>query len=244
VLNSWGPGKYDAELNLDGKAFNPQQITDGVVTGTNVSGSTVIPPAFGLAGVNLHTWTGWGSVPYWNAYVAVLQMHGQGTFQDSRLDDAAQFPLAAANNFGHVVNTPDLVTSKLPALHAYQLSLLAPAPPAGSFDAAAAARGQALFNGDAQCATCHVPPLFTEPGWNLHTPLEMGIDSFQADRSPDHRYRTAPLKGLWTHKAGFYHDGRFATLLDVVNHYDVLLGLSLSDAQKMDLVQYLMSLGG
>src|SRR5688572_17140771 len=97
VLNSWGPGKYDAELNLDGKAFNPQQITNGVVTGTNVSGATLLPPAFGLAGVNLHTYTGWGSVPYWNAYVANLQMHGKGTFYDPRLDNADQFPLAAAN---------------------------------------------------------------------------------------------------------------------------------------------------
>jgi hypothetical protein len=246
VLNSWGPGKYDAELNLDGKAFNPQQITNGVVTGTNVSGATLLPPAFGLAGVNLHTYTGWGSVPYWNAYVAILQMHGKGNFYDPRLDNADQFPLAAANGFGHIQNPVDLVTPKLPALHAYQLSLLAPLPPDGSFDVAAAARGQALFaaDGKAQCATCHVPPLFTEPGWNLHTPEEIGIDSFQADRSPDLRYRTTPLKGLWTHtKGGFYHDGRFATLLDVVNHYDTHFGLGLSDAEKSDLVEYLKSLG-
>lgn len=246
VLNSWGPGKYDAELNLDGKAFNPQQITDGVVTGTDVPGATLLPPAFGLAGVNLHTWTGWGSVPYWNAYVANLQMHGKGTFYDPRLDNADQFPIAAANGFGHIQNPIDLITSKLPALHAYQISLLAPRPPAGSFDATAAERGQALFatDGKAQCANCHVPPLFTEPGWNLHTPEEMGIDSFQADRSPDLRYRTAPLKGLWTHtKGGFYHDGRFATLLDVVNHYDTLFSLGLTDGEKADLVQYLISLG-
>ena len=246
VLHSWGPGKYDAELNLDGKAFNPQQITNGVVTGTNVSGATLLPPAFGLAGVNLHTWTGWGSVPYWNAYVGVLQMHGKGTFYDPRLDNADQFPLAAANGFGHVQNPVDLVTPKLPALHAYQISLLAPRPPAGSFDAAAAQRGQELFaaDGKAQCATCHVPPLFTEPGWNLHTPEEMGIDSFQADRSPDHRYRTAPLMGLWTHmQGGFYHDGRFATLLEVVNHYDTLFSLGLTDSEKADLVEYLKSLG-
>ena len=246
VLNSWGPGKYDAELNLDGKAFNPEQVTDGVVTGTNVSGATLLPPAFGLAGVNLHTYTGWGSVPYWNAYVAILQMHGKGNFYDPRLDNADQFPLAAANGFGHIQNPVDLVTPKLPALHAYQLSLLAPLPPDGSFDVAAAARGQALFaaDGKAQCATCHVPPLFTEPGWNLHTPEEIGIDSFQADRSPDLRYRTTPLKGLWSHtKGGFYHDGRFATLLDVVNHYDTHFGLGLTDAEKSDLVEYLKSLG-
>ena len=244
VLNSWGPGKFDAELILDGKAFNPQQVTDGVVTGTDVSGATLIPPAFGLAGVNLHTWTGWGSVPYWNAFVANLEMHGKGTFYDPRLNNAAQFPLAAANGFGNVRNSPDLITSKLPALHAYQLSLLAPLPPAGSFEAVAAARGQALFDGKALCATCHVPSLFTEPGWDLHTPEEIGIDSFQADRSPDLRYRTSPLKGLWSHtKGGFYHDGRFATLLDVVNHYDTHFGLGLTETEKSDLVEYLKSLG-
>jgi len=246
VLNSWGPGKFDAELVLDGKAFNPQQITDGVITGTDVSGATLIPPAFGLAGVNLHTWTGWGSVPYWNAFVANIEMHGKGNFYDPRLNNAEQFPIAAANGFGDIRNPTDLITPKLPALHAYQLSLLAPLPPEGSFDAAAAARGQALFatDGKANCASCHVPPLFTEPGWNLHTPTEMGIDSFQANRSPDLMYRTAPLKGLWTHTTGgFYHDGRFATLLDVVNHYDTLFSLGLTDGEKSDLVEYLKSLG-
>jgi hypothetical protein len=246
VLNSWGPGKFDAELVLDGKAFNPEQVTDGVVTGTNVSGATLIPPAFGLAGVNLHTWTGWGSVPYWNAFVANIEMHGKGNFYDPRLNNADQFPIAAANGFGNIQSPVDLITPKLPALHAYQLSLLAPLPPEGSFDVAAAARGQALFaaDGKAQCASCHVTPLFTEPGWNLHTPEEMGIDSFQADRSPDLMYRTAPLKGLWTHtKGGFYHDGRFATLLDVVNHYDTLFSLSLTDDEKSDVVEYLKSLG-
>ena len=244
VLNSWGPGKFDAELVLDGKAFNPQQVTDGVVTGTNVSGATLIPPAFGLAGVNLHTWTGWGSVPYWNAFVAIIEMHGKGNFYDPRLNDAAQFPIAAREGFGNIRNPTDLVTSKLPALHAYQISLLAPRPPAGSFDADAAMSGEALFTGKAECATCHIPPLFTEPGWNLHTPAEIGIDSFQADRSPDLRYRTAPLQGLWTHtKGGFYHDGRFATLLDVVNHYNTHFSLGLTEAEKSDLVEYLKSLG-
>ncbi len=244
VLNSWGPGKFDAELVLDGKAFNPQQITDGVVTGTHVSGATLLPPAFGLAGVNLHTWTGWGSIPYWNAFVANIEMHGKGTFYDPRLNNPTQFPIAAANGFGNIRSSPDLITPKLAALHAYQLSLLAPMPPSGSFDLAAATRGQALFTGKAQCATCHVPPLFTEPGWNLHTPEEIGIDSFQADRAPDLRYRTSPLKGLWTHtQGGFYHDGRFATLMDVVNHYNTHFGLGLTDAEKSDLVEYLKSLG-
>lgn len=244
VLQSWGPGKFDAELILDGKAFNPQQMTDGVVTGTQVSGATLIPPAFGLAGVNLHTWTGWGSIPYWNAFVAVLEMHGQGNFFDPRLDNAAQFPIAAANGFGHVIHSPDLVTSKLAGLHAYQLSLLAPMPPVGSFDQKAADRGQLLFTGKAKCADCHMPTLYTEPGWNLHPPADIGIDSFQADRAPDLRYRTSPLKGLWTHtKGGFYHDGRFATLMDVVDHYNTHFNLGLDQSEKSDLVAYLLSLG-
>jgi cytochrome c peroxidase len=142
-----------------------------------------------------------------------------------------------------VRNTPDLITGKLADLHFYQLAIAAPAPPSGSFDAAAAARGKILFAGKAACATCHVPPLFTEPGWNMHLPSEIGIDSFQADRAPDHRYRTAPLKGLWTHtKGGFYHDGRFATLLDVVNHYNGVKSLGLTEQEKQDLVEYLKSL--
>ena len=244
VLQSWGPGKFDAELVLDGKAFNPQQVSNGVVTGTNVPGATLIPPAFGLAGVNLHTWTGWGSIPYWNAFVAIIEMHGKGNFFDPRLDDAGQFPIAAANGFGHIESEVDLVTSKLPALHAYQLSLRAPAPPAGSVNAAAAGRGDELFEEKAGCAGCHVDPLYTEPGWNLHSAETMGIDAFQANRSPDRMYRTSPLKGLWTHtKGGFFHDGRFATLGDVIDHYDTLFSLDLTGAEKSDLEAYLMSLG-
>ena len=238
VLNSWGPGKFDAELALDGKAFqDPPANTK--------SAATLIPPAFGLAGVNLHTWTGWGSVTHWNAFVSNLEMHGKGTFFDPRLDNAAQFPIAAANGFGNVRTTPDLITRKLADLHFYQLAIPAPAPSNASFSAASAARGRKLFaaDGKAACATCHVPPLFTEPGWNMHTPAEIGIDSFQADRAPDHRYRTSPLKGLWTHtKGGFYHDGRFATLLDVVNHYNAVKTLGLTEAEKQDLVEYLKSL--
>jgi hypothetical protein len=243
VLNSWGPGKFDAELFMDGKAFNPQQVTDGAVTATNVSGATLIPPAFGLSGVNLHTWTGWGSVPHWNAFVANLEMHGKGTFFDPRLDDASQFPIAAANHFGHVTSDPDLITPKLPALHQYQLAIPAPAPPEGSFDKAAAERGNKVFSGKGRCSTCHVDPIGTEPGWNLHKASDVCVDSFQADRAPDHGYRTAPLNGLWTHeKGGFYHDGRFATLRDVVNHYDSCLNLGISDQDKTDLVEYLKSL--
>jgi Cytochrome c len=233
VLRSWGPGKFDAELLMDGKAFRP----DGK------SAATLIPPAFGLAGVNLHTWTGWGSVTHWNGFVANLEMQGKGTFYDPRLNDAVKFPIAAAAGLGDVRNTPDLVTSKLAALHVYQLSLQAPSPPAGTFNAAAAARGKELFRGKADCARCHVPPLYTEPGWNMHTPAEIGIDDFQAERSPDGHYRTAPLKGLWTHrKGGFYHDGRFPTYASVVAHYDEVLSLGLTDDESRDLVEYLKSL--
>jgi cytochrome c5 len=235
VLNSWGPGKFDAELFMDGKAFRP----DGK------SAATLLPPAFGLAGVNLHTYTGWGSVPYWNAFVANLEMHGKGTFFDPRLDDPIKFPVAAKNGFGHVRNKTDLISSKLPALQAYQLAIPAPAPPKGSFDAAAAARGEALFNGKAQCSNCHTAPTRTEPGWNMHTAAEICIDDFQASRSPDDRYRTTPLNGLWTHtKGGFYHDGRFATLLDVMNHYDSCKSLGLTGAEKNDVAQFMMSLPG
>jgi hypothetical protein len=233
VLLSWGPGKFDAELILDGKGFRP----DGK------SAATLLPPAFGLAGVNLHTWTGWGSVTHWNAFVANLEMGGQGTFFDPRLNDAEQFPIAAREGFGDIRSDPDLITSKLAALHFYQLAIPAPPPPEGSFDPEAAARGEDLFNGEAGCARCHVPPLYTEPGWNLHAPEEIGIDSFQAERSPERAYRTAPLKGLWTHlKGGFYHDGRFPTLREVIDHYDRTFGLGLARGERRDLAEFLKSL--
>jgi hypothetical protein len=159
VLRGWGRGKFDASVLLDGK-----------VVGPNGSAAVLLPPAYGLAGVSSHTYTGWGSVTYWNAFVANLEMQGRGNFFDPRLDDADRFPIAAANDFGHRANATDAVTPKLAALHFYQLALEPPAPPAGSFDDAAAARGKTLFEGTARCATCHVPPLYTEPGWNLHTP--------------------------------------------------------------------------
>jgi hypothetical protein len=233
VVLAWGPGKFDAELALDGKGFRPDGRT----------AATLIPPAFGLAGVNLHTWTGWGSVPYWNAFVANIEMHGQGSFFDPRLDDPVQFPVAARARLGHIDNTNDLISPKLPALHFYQLGLVAPKPPRGSFDAEAAERGDELFSGRAQCARCHVEPTGSEPGWNMHTGGEIGIDDFQANRSPDRRYRTSPLRGLFTHtKGGFFHDGRFATLLDVVNHYNSFFSLGLSEPEKSDLVEYLKSL--
>jgi hypothetical protein len=233
VLHSWGPGKFDAHLFLDGQAFRP----DGR------SAATLIPAAFGLAGVNLTTYTGWGGISHWNALVANLEMHGQGTFVDARLNDARRFPVAARAGFGNVRNDPDLVTSKLPALQFYQLAIPAPRPPHGSFDAARARQGREVFNGAARCASCHVPPLFTEPGWNMHTPAEIGIDDFQSNRSPDRRYRTTPLAGLFTKQTGgFYHDGRFPDLRAVVEHYDRLQALNLSEAQKLALVEYLKSL--
>jgi len=233
VLHSWGPGKFDAALLLDGKAFRP----DGKPA------ATLIPPAYGLAGVNLHTWTGWGSITHWNGFVANLEMQGQGTFYDPRLDDAERFPIAARSGAGHVRSDPDLVTGKLGALQFYQLALPAPTPAPGSFDAEGAARGEQLFNGKARCASCHVPPLFTEPGWNLHRAEEIGIDDFQASRSPDGRYRTSPLRGVSAHmQGGFYHDGRFATLATVVDHYDGVFALGLSASEKSDLIEYLKSL--
>ena len=246
VLNTWGPGKFDAELILDGKAVNPQQVTDGNVTGTNVPGATLIPAAFGLGGVNLHTWTGWGSIPHWNAFVANLEMHGLGRFWDPRLNNAGQFPIAAANGFGdlpHISPDDDRITAQLQALQFYQLAIPAPPPPAGSFDPAAASRGDALFSGKAKCNNCHVEPLWSDSGWNMHTPQEICIDSFQANRAPDLHYRTAPIGELFTHgKGGFYHDGRFATLNNVIDHYDSCLALGLSAGEKNDLLQYLLSL--
>ena len=143
----------------------------------------------------------------------------------------------------NIRNDPDLVTAKLPALHFYQLSILPPKPPQGSYDEAAATRGQTVFNEKAKCDRCHVPPLFTEPGWPMHTAAEIGIDDFQAKRSPDERYRTTPLRGLWAHtKGGFYHDGRFKTLPDVINHYNAHFRLELSQPEIDDLVEYLKSL--
>ncbi len=234
VLLSWGPGRYDAELNLDGKGMHPDGKT----------AATVLPAAFGLPGVNLHTYTGWGSVTYWNAYVANTQMYGKGIFYDPRLKDASQYPVAARAGLWNIRNNPDLVTPKLAALHYYQLSIPAPEPPEDSYDKAASQRGKTIFEGKARCATCHVPPLFTEPGWSMHTAEEIGIDDFQARRSPDQKfYRTTPLKGLFVREqGGFYHDGRFADLDAVVDHYSRHFSLGLSSGERADLVQYLKSL--
>jgi hypothetical protein len=232
VLASWGPGKYDAELDQDGKAFRP----DGK------SAAVLLPAAFGLAGVNNGTYTGWGSVTYWNAYVANTQMHGKGAFSEP-LITAGQFPVGAKAHYNQVRNADDQITSKLAALQFYQLAIPAPKAPEGSYDKAQAERGKALFSGKANCASCHVPPLYTEPGSSLHTPEEIGIDDFQSSRSPTKKYRTTPLRGLWSHqKGGFYHDGRFQTLDEVITHYDQHSKLGLTTQEKKDLAEFLKSL--
>lgn len=246
VLNAWGPGKFDAELLLDGKGFRP----DGK------SAAILLPNAFDLAGFNQHTWTGaWGTVTYWNAFVANIEMRGKGTFFDPRLDNASKFPVAAKERFGHLKTDPDedKITSKLPSLHLYQLALPAPKPKAGiHFNKAAAERGDELFSGKAKCNNCHVEPLWTEPGWNLHKPSEIGIDSFQARRAPDNVYKTMNLGGIFVRELGifmkqenkgrYYHDGRFETLKDVVKHYNTALNLNLTNQEMNDLVEYLKSL--
>ena len=212
VYNSWGPGKYDARFNFDGQ-----------------SDPAVIPPAYGLKGVHSVTFTGDGDRPaYWNRYVAVTQMHGHGSFSEPRLGIS-------------VSNPPDVVETKLPALEAYQLSLAAPPPPAGSFDAAAAARGQAVFEGAGQCATCHAGPSFTDANARLHDTLEVPTDPTHARRSATGMYRTTPLRGLLQH-APYFHDGSAATLADVVERYVSAKGLPLTREQKADLVEYLKTL--
>ena len=249
VLLGWGPGFFNAELDLDGKAIGPD--------GTPHSAATRIPSAFGKDGQNLHTWEGgWGSVTYWNAFVANLEMHGMGNFLDARLDDKTKFPLAAAAGFGHTLpyvgegvlpvpakaQGPDLITEALRPLDFYEHWLPVPRPPANSFNHAAAARGKIVFDGVGRCSSCHMGSLGTAAGYNAVKPSQICIDSFQADRGPDGTYTIAPLQALFTRsKRGFYHDGRYKTLLDVVNHYDSCLKLGLSGQQKGDLVQYLKS---
>jgi len=249
VLLGWGPGFFNAELDLDGKAIGPD--------GTPHSAATRIPSAFGKDGQNLHTWEGgWGSVTYWNAFVANLEMHGMGNFLDARLDDKTKFPLAAAAGFGHTLpyvgegvlpvpakaQGPDLITEALRPLDFYEHWLPVPRPPANSFNHAAAARGKIVFDGVGRCSSCHMGSLGTAAGYNAVKPSQICIDSFQADRGPDGTYTIAPLQALFTRsKRGFYHDGRFKTLLAVVNHYNGCFNLGLSARQKSDLVQYLKS---
>ncbi len=213
VYNSWGAGKYDARYNFDGK-----------------NDPTVIPPAYGLAGINSVIFTGDGkNLEYWNRYVAVTQMHGQGNFSEPRLGINVTNP------------SPNLVESMLPALQAYQLSISAPAPPAGSFDATAAARGQLVFTGQGKCSQCHVGATFTDANIRLHAISEIPTDPTYALRSATKMWRTSPLKGVWQHPP-YFHDGSAATLADVVDRYNSAKSLNLTAQQKADLVQYLKSL--
>jgi hypothetical protein len=219
VFSSWGPGKYDPRFNFDGK-----------------NGPQVIPPAYGLAGIDKITATGDGDdIGYWNRYVGVTQMGGHGTFKDDRV------------NVDVTNGTDDLISSKLPGLQSYQLTLAAPPPRPDSFDATAASRGQGLFAGKAKCATCHSGPEFTDANTRLHPASDVvsepepgGAPSY-ASRSATKQYRTAPLKGLWQHPP-YFHNGVAATLLDVVNTYDTKRSLALTAQEKADLVEYLKSL--
>jgi mono/diheme cytochrome c family protein len=218
VYNSWGPGKYDPRFNIDG-----------------INGPLVLPPAFGLRGVGFETFTGDGPVAYWNNYVAVTQMGGHGSFSDPRIGIS-------------ITQTPDLVTPKLPALEAYQLSLKTPPPPPGSFDPVAAARGAVVFAGKANCASCHIPPTYTDvlsgPDPSvpfLHDPTEVGTDPAYASRTATGRYRTTPLRALWQHPP-YFHDGSARDLAAVVNHYDGFFNLGLTMRQKADLVEFLKTL--
>jgi hypothetical protein len=233
VLSQWGPGKFNAVLFVDGKAVRP----DGKVA------ANLLPAAFGLKDVVLTTYTGWGPISYWNAFVANIEMHGKGDFHDQRLNNPVKYPIAVENKFYDINHTPDLVTSKLTALREYQHSIPVPRPPAGSFSASAASRGKELFLNKAKCATCHSKEMYEHESTILKSAAEIGIDDFEAMRSPTGKYRTTPLPGLFTRsKGGFYHDGRFATLSDVVNHYDTFMHLKLSNSEKEDLVEYLKSL--
>lgn len=231
VLAGWGPGKFPAILFMDGKALRP----DGSIA------ANLIPAAFGLKGIKLTTYTGWGDISYWNSFVGNLEMHGKGNFSDPRLNDPVKYPIAVENRFYNVTHYPDLITSKLPALRAYQHSIDAPKPPANSFDQAAAGKGKALFLTKAKCASCHAAPLLADN--ILHTADEIGIDDFEAKRSPTGKYRTTPLGGLFARsKGGYYHDGRFATLTDIINHYNDHMKLRLTTSEKQNLAEYLKSL--
>jgi mono/diheme cytochrome c family protein len=226
-FNTWGPGKYDPRHH----AFDGTNL----LSLNSPSLPIVLPPIYGLKGVGFETFSADGPISYWNSYVGVGQMGGQGTFHDPRIGL-------------FITQTPDLVTPKLPALLDYQLSLRTPKPPKGSFDRQAANRGRQLFRNEAGCATCHQGPHFTdvlsgptrtEPF--LHDPAEVGTDSAYALRTATGKYRTTPLRGLWQHPP-YFHDGSAPDLMAVVNHYDQRFGLNLTAAQKADLVEYLKSL--
>jgi mono/diheme cytochrome c family protein len=212
VYNSWGPGKYDPRFNFDG-----------------INDPTVIPPAYGLAGIHSETFTGDGTeLKYWNRYVAVTQMHGQGNFSEPRLGI-------------NIRQSPDLVDPLLDRLQAYELSLQAPSAPAGSFDPAAAERGDALFDGAANCSSCHVGELKTDANLRLHPTSEFFTDPTYAQRSATKEWRTTPLAGGWQHPP-YFHDGSSPTFADLVDRYNTQFHLNLTAQQKADLVQYLLSL--
>jgi mono/diheme cytochrome c family protein len=226
-FNAWGPGKYDPRHHIfDGSNIIPLNTPSLPV---------VLPSIFGLQGIGFETFTGDGPISYWNSYVGVSQMGGQGSFSDPRIGVS-------------ITQKPDLVTPKLPALLAYQLSLKAPPAPAGSFNRGAARRGEALFNGAARCSSCHIPPAYTDvnnapdPSMPLlHAPAAVGQDPRYAQRSATKQYRTTPLRALWQHPP-YFHDGSAADLRAVVDHYDRLFGLQLTKRQKEDLVEFLKSI--
>ncbi len=247
VYNSWGPGMYDARFSLF-RDYDFELFTNGE-TPPHDRFATVIPPIYGLAGINRETFTGDGDaehevvgpVAYWNRYVGVTQMGGQGYFDDPRLS-AIGAALPVDNTHGGKL--PDLVTSALPALQAYELSLAAPRPPVGSYDTAAAVRGKQVFNGQGQCAACHSGPKFTDANIRLH-PKEASAaaDTDYVLLSATGQWRTSPLDGAWQHPP-YFHDGSAATLQDVVEAYDGKLNLQLSPQQRNDLVEFLKSLPG
>jgi mono/diheme cytochrome c family protein len=226
-FGTWGAGKYDPRHHaFDGTNIIPLNSPTLPV---------LLPPVYGLQGVGFETYTADGPISYWNSYVGVSQMGGQGSFSDPRINLT-------------IIQKPDRVTAKLPALLDYQLGLAAPVPPAGSFDSAAARRGERVFHGKAQCATCHTPPTYTDVSTGpdpsvpvLHDPAEVGTEPFYAARSATGKYRTTPLRGIWQHPP-YFHDGSAANLLAVVNHYDQRFRLNLSASQKADLVEFLKSL--
>ena len=228
-FRTWGPGKYDPRHHaFDGNTLIPLN---------SPSIPVVIPPIYGLKGVRFETFTADGPISYWNSYVGVTQMGGQGNFTDLRP------PIGL-----HITQRPDLVTPKLPALLAYQLSLRTPDPPRRSYDRDAARRGKHVFRKEGKCVTCHQPPDFTDvlSGWRrnlpfLHEPAEVGMDPSYAARTATGKYRTTPLRGLWQHPP-YFHDGSAPDLMSVVDHYDRLFDLNLTDAEKADLVEYLKSL--
>jgi len=216
VYNSWGPGKYDPRFNVDGKNI-----------------PVVIPPAFGLRHVKKEIYTGDDTISYWNAYVAITQMHGHGHFADPRINVS-------------VNNPPDLVSSKLKPLRVYQFSLETPEPVAGNFDAEAAKRGRALFEGQAGCARCHLGSTYTDVNaGRLHTPAEDGQDPAYAERSATKLYRTTPLRGLWHPPqlvGPYFHDGNAGSLEEAVDHYVQHFGLLLTSRERADIVEFLKTL--